>query len=94
MHIIAILNLSGETSINEVAQCESVDINLYEVDESVIEDLVLLYGLYKFSDKVAIISLTEPYNTGAERLLGVYGTTKEDLLCFDIYGFDHLPDRR
>ena len=54
-------------------------------------DLIKYYALYEFSTKLTIISLTEPYDTCGENLLGVKGVTKEDLLCFDIYRFDEVP---
>lgn len=50
------------------------------------------YALYEFSNKIKIISLTEPYDTCGENLLGVYGITKRELLCYDILGFETIPD--
>ena len=54
-------------------------------------DLIKYYALYEFSTKLTIISLTEPYDTCGENLLGIKGVTKEDLLCFDIYRFSEVP---
>lgn len=63
-----------------------------KISEAEMEGLIKLYGLCFFSEKVTIVSLTKPYETGGERLLGIHGTTKEHLLCYDIYRFDEIPD--
>ncbi len=49
------------------------------------------YALYEFTSRLTIISLTRPYDTCGENLIGVKGVTKEDLLCFDIYRFSETP---
>ena len=54
--------------------------------------LLKYYALYEFSSGITIISLTRPYDTYGENLLGVKGVTKEDLLCYDIYRFQETPD--
>ena len=59
-----------------------------------IEAVLRFYALYMFSPKVTIISLTIPYNTGGENLLGIHGTTKRELLCYDIYRFDEIPGQK
>lgn len=60
--------------------------------KSWIYNILKFYALYEFSKRVKIISLTEPYNTCGENLLGVYGITKKELLCYDILGFETIPD--
>ncbi len=57
-----------------------------------ISRIIKFYGLYEFSTKIKIISLSEPYDTGAENLIGVHGVTKKELLCYDIFGLDEIPD--
>lgn len=52
------------------------------------ECLLQYYALYEFSTKITIVSLTEPYDTCGENLLGIHGVTREDLLCYDIYRLD------
>lgn len=59
-----------------------------------IEAVLRFYALYMFSPKVTIISLTMPYDTGGENLLGIHGTTKRELLCYDIYRFDEVPGQK
>ena len=61
------------------------------MEQEKIEAVLRYYALYMFSPKVTIISLTLPYDTGGENLLGIHGTTKRELLCYDIYRFDEVP---
>lgn len=63
----------------------------YVMDRQDMDDILRFYALYMFSPKATIISLTIPYDTGAENLLGIHGTTKRELLCYDIYRFDEVP---
>lgn len=74
-------------NINEV-------IKTIKISEKKAEKLLKYYALYEFTTKLTIISLTKPYNTCGENLLGVKGVTKEDLLCFDIYRFNETPDTK
>lgn len=54
--------------------------------------LLRYYALYPFTSKLTVISLTVPYDTCGENLLGVHGITKKELLCYDIYGFEEIPE--
>lgn len=56
-----------------------------------IESIVRYYGFFEFTTRLKIISLTKPYDTYGENLLGIKNVTKEDLLCYDIYRFDNIP---
>lgn len=60
--------------------------------ENWIHHIIKYYALYEFSNKIKIISLTEPYDNCAENLLGVHGTTKRELLCYDILSLSEIPD--
>ncbi len=53
--------------------------------------LIKYYALYEFTSRLVIVSLSEPYDTHGENLLGVHGVGKEDLVCFDIYKFGEKP---
>lgn len=64
------------------------------MEQEDIEAVLRFYALYMFSPKVTIISLTMPYDTGGENLLGIHGTTKRELLCYDIYRFDEVPRQK
>ena len=56
-----------------------------------VESLLMFYAFHPFSERIVIISLTKPYDTGGENLLGVRGVTERELLCYDIYGFNKIP---
>ena len=60
-------------------------------DKKWVESLLMFYAFHPFSNRIVIISLTDPYDTGGENLLGVRGVTERELLCYDIYGFDKIP---
>lgn len=51
------------------------------------------YALCNLSRWLTVVSLTEPYDTGAWRLLGKKGVGLEELVCFDIYEMDAVPLR-
>ena len=40
------------------------------------------------SDKWTVVSTKMPYDTGAERLLGIKGVTLRDIIYYDIYKLD------
>lgn len=56
--------------------------------------LIKYYALYEFTSRLVIVSLSEPYDTHGENLLGIKGIGKEDLVCFDIYKFGEKPERK
>jgi len=58
-----------------------------------IDALLKYYALFEFTSRLTIVSLTRPYDTCAENLLGVDGVSKEDLLCYDIYHFTETPQK-
>ena len=63
-------------------------VEIYPITRKKAEYIIQYYALYEFSTKLKIISLTEPYDTCGENLIGVKGVTKEDLVCFDILRLD------
>ena len=69
------------------------EVDYKKISSHDIDALLKYYALYEFTSKMTIISLTRPYNTCGENLLGVKGVTKEDLLCFDIFRFSEIPQR-
>lgn len=52
------------------------------------ECLMGYYALRDMSDKWIVVSTKKPYDTGAERLLGVKGVTYRDIVHYDIYKLD------
>lgn len=67
------------------------EVSAIYMEHSQIMDMMRFYALYPFSDKVVIVSLTIPYDTCGENLLGVEGVTRRELFCYDIYRFDSVP---
>ena len=63
----------------------------HELSSADIDALLKYYALFEFTSRLTIVSLTRPYDTCAENLLGVHGVTKEDLLCYDIFHFTETP---
>ena len=61
------------------------------VDENMQRDLLAAYALCDLSRWLTVASLTEPYDTGAWRLLGKKNVGAAELVCFDIYGMDAVP---
>lgn len=68
------------------------DVRGVKLSKAKIMRIMRFYALYEFSKAVTIISLTIPYNTCGENLIGVHGTTKRELLCYDIYRFKEIPE--
>ncbi|MCM1183095.1 MAG: hypothetical protein NC337_06960 [Roseburia sp.] len=46
------------------------------------------YALRDMSRQWVVVSTRQPYDTGAERLLGINGVTWRDIVYYDIYKFD------
>ncbi|MCR5238321.1 MAG: hypothetical protein K6E34_14085 [Lachnospiraceae bacterium] len=68
-------------------------VKLHRISGTQTDNLIQYYALYEFSPKLTIVSLTRPYDTGAQNLLGINGVTKEELLCYDIYRLKGGEDR-
>lgn len=49
--------------------------------------LMKYYALVDMSQFWTVVSVTTPYDTGAERLLGIKEITKKEIVYYDIYGF-------
>ena len=57
------------------------------------QQLIDAYALCDLSKFLTVVSLTEPYDTGAWRLYGKSRVGLEELVCFDIYGLDQVPQK-
>ena len=69
------------------------EILTHKLNSADIDALLKYYALFEFTSRLTIVSLTRPYDTCAENLLGVHGVTKEDLLCYDIFHFTETPQK-
>ena len=61
-------NISYESLILKVSKTDS-------------DNILSFRELFNFSERFLIVSLTKPYGTELNKLLGVNGITKEDLVC-------------
>lgn len=78
-------------AIRDMSMSAKYEMHALLKSEKWLRKIIRFYALYEFSNKIKIISLTEPYDTCGENLLGVHGITKRELLCYDIYGFATIP---
>ncbi len=61
------------------------------LSEKEMECLLRFCALVNLSGELTIVSVREPYDTGAERMLGKKGTTKRELVWYDIYRMSKPP---
>ena len=89
-----IVILSSESVIfDAIPYFTSLNVMCHMLTDHDIDAIIKYYALYEFTSRLTIISLTRPYDTCGENLIGVKGVTKEDLLCFDIYRFSETPKK-
>ena len=65
-------------------------IKAIRVRGSVMACLLDYAALYKFDDRLVVASLTLPNGRGGERLIGMNGLTKEELIAVGIYGLPNF----
>ena len=88
---IAILS-ENKQDLDMFDQFDGTEILKCQKEAEWIDSIIKFYGMYEFSNKLVIVSLTRPYDTCGENLLGVKGITKKELLCYDIYGLEEVPE--
>ena len=64
------------------------NIRFQKVSGHCMDCLMDYYALWDMSDKWIVVSTKKPYDTGAERLLGVKGVTYRDIVYYDVYKLD------
>lgn len=52
--------------------------------------LMRYYALMDKSDVWTVVSVKEPYDTGAERMVGKKGVTYKEIVFYDVYGFSDM----
>lgn len=81
-----VIILTNQQWILDSAQSVSDSIKtVHMISDKKIDALLSFYELYEFTERLATISLTRPFNRQVHRALGVHGITKEDLVCICIY---------
>ncbi len=84
---IAALNLFFPIRNRAGSQIKAVHIR-----KGTAKKLLKYYALHEFTSRIAIVSLTEPYDTHGQNLLGLHGVDKEELVCRDIYRLQKKPE--
>lgn len=74
-------------TLQEVAHSNK---HILKISPSKMHCLLRLAALVNLNEEMTIVSVKEPYDTCAERLLGKRGVTKKEIVWYDIY---HLADK-
>ena len=74
-----------EDVYSAVQKVSHINLHVLKIKESKMNCLIRFAGLVNLTDKWTIVSVKEPYDTGAERLLGKKGITKREIVWYDIY---------
>lgn len=86
-HAKGVLVMTNDAWVEEVARARGenvVDVLRCTPDE--IDALFSCYELYRFSERLLIVSLNRPYGNEIGKAAGVNGITVEDLVCLGILG--------
>lgn len=63
-------------------------IQFKKITNRAMDCLMRCYALTDLSRQWVVVSTRQPYDTGAERLLGINGVTYRDIVYYDIYQYD------
>lgn len=66
---------------------KGMDIVIIKISQEQMTQFMSYYALIDKGKKWIVVSVTQPYETGAERLLEVQQITKKDIVYYDVYGF-------
>lgn len=78
---------SDDDVIDALKNSKHCNLHFIKLNEDDILCIVRLAALVNLGEELTIVSVKDPYDTGAERLLGKKGVTKREILWFDIYRF-------
>lgn len=74
------------------SEIEYDGLHVIRVSKDEMDQLIRFYALVDLNGEWMIVSVKEPHDTGAEKLLGKKGITKKDLVWYDVYAMDGDPD--
>lgn len=84
-----IVVIAVDDSVKEEMKKQRVsNIKFHKISGYFMECLMDYYAVWDMSDKWIVVSTKKPYDTGAERLLGIKGTTYRDIVYYDVYKLD------
>lgn len=61
-------------------------LGVVECTSKTIDNLLIFYEFYRFSERLLVVSLTKPYGNKAWKAIGIRGISKEDMVCLAILG--------
>ena len=67
------------------------NLHILRVSRRKMDALIRLAGLINMKYEWTIVSTKQPYNTGAEHLLGKHGVTHKEIVWYDIYQLSQKP---
>ena len=62
------------------------------LNQKKLDYIIRFTGLVPLKESCTIVSVKEPYDTGAERLLGKKGVTKKEIVWYDVYKNSETPE--
>ncbi len=90
-NLLGAVIIACNRKMEKVIQFMELDNIRYQaLSEESINKMMKYYALQDRSREWTVVSLTNPYDTGAERLLGKKGITYRELVYYDIYKFSNL----
>lgn len=84
-----IIVLAADNSVKkEIVKQGITNIRFHKLSKYSMNCLLDYYALKDMSAQWIVVSTKKPYDTGAERLLGIRGVTYRDIVYYDIYKLD------
>jgi len=77
---------------NVLPNVQHNNLHIVKIEKEQLDCLVRLCALVDLNSECTIISVKEPYDTGAERMLGKKGVTKREIVWYDIYRMSKPPE--
>jgi hypothetical protein len=82
----SVVVLTDKQWIIEKATSYSKNISaVKEVSYKEIDNLISLYELYGFTERLLIVSLTKPHGSKLKNTINIHGVTNEDIVCLCIF---------
>lgn len=85
-HYDKVMILSDDNDVAEA--CKNIkhkNLHFVCLTKQQMQQLIRFYGLVNMNNEWTVVSVTEPYSTGAEHLLGINGVTKKEIVWYDVY---------
>lgn len=92
-HFDKVMLLIKEDALFEACKnIQHLNLHILKLTQTQMDCVIRLNALVNLGDQCTIVSVKEPYDTGAERLLGKRGVTKRELIWYDVYRMSKEPD--